>query len=794
MEIRGVPIPVTAPESGPSTALKMTVPSTTEEKICKKNDVKARSLLLMALPNEHQLTFNQLQKLVSGLAILGVVTFLEDLNVKFLRSLPSEWDTHVIKRSTGAINDEKNLAFLTTSGASSTTNINTVNPTMLENNVTTSYWPYSKEHMRRFHGMDDRKRSEAIRTREKRDMIVSTVLFSNEAHVLKYLTDSANTIKFMEQEIFKGAYITCTPSTSSPMHRKRSSCWFCDEVNLFPSLPNKTEDLDLLHDDLETMMMKESSCGWKKPNLFAFGQKRSLMLSIVHNTGHFARNCNSNRGSMMGKKDERFLYQQQRSCGSKKDSDGFADNDMGLKSLSEPKELSKSPEVYVSTPITSNEKGVSDPKSKEVEPSCVSHIKTPRQPIKDQATPKVNRKNWNAMMERELGEGYSFTKKKCFVCGSLSHLIKDCDYYEKKMAREAEVKKQRVVNSIPLTPTTFWDDMPLDALKEMQRTKIHDFVVDNLVVVKPGRVRVDRVKHANHFVPKPVQLNGDLRHPVTSKTSTVLVLKDLAQLVPFSCCKENGDLLLRPQQVIIGGTLNQTPIVIDHPLNEQEQRIEANAEFQKVVLEVAYKGEDLQRDEDEKRRKQMLERFTFRQDCEDDLKASKDADPISGKEGVYQIVREDGTDIVYINFGAMLKDITMDDLTELYMIVMNRYGMNGPEDELENVLWEYLKNMFAALPLVQIIFGVLLDNIFNCDNGDEENNTWWRAMPITQPNGCQSTMSNRHKDWLVQEQTALGKDFSNPLMADNLPKIIWFLTHHICLSEELASPQVYGLW
>ncbi|GJW43561.1 hypothetical protein Tco_0072360 [Tanacetum coccineum] len=54
-----VPIPVTAPETGPSTATKMIVPSTAEEKICKKNDVKARSLLLMALPNEHQLTFNQ---------------------------------------------------------------------------------------------------------------------------------------------------------------------------------------------------------------------------------------------------------------------------------------------------------------------------------------------------------------------------------------------------------------------------------------------------------------------------------------------------------------------------------------------------------------------------------------------------------------------------------------------------------------------------------------------------------------------------------------------------------------
>ncbi|GJX56125.1 hypothetical protein Tco_0286022 [Tanacetum coccineum] len=35
------------------------VPVTAEEKTNKKNDVKARSLLLMALPNEHQLTFSQ---------------------------------------------------------------------------------------------------------------------------------------------------------------------------------------------------------------------------------------------------------------------------------------------------------------------------------------------------------------------------------------------------------------------------------------------------------------------------------------------------------------------------------------------------------------------------------------------------------------------------------------------------------------------------------------------------------------------------------------------------------------
>ncbi|GKC79207.1 hypothetical protein Tco_1129981 [Tanacetum coccineum] len=140
-------------------------------------------------------------------------------------------------------------------------------------------------------------------------------------------------------------------------------------------------------------------------------------------------------------------------------------------------EISRVPsEVYVSTPITTNKKGVSALKSKEVEPSCVSHIKSPRQPIKDQETPKVNRKNWNAMMERELGKGYSFIKKKCFVCGSLSHLIKDCDYYEKKMAKEAEVKKQRVCNT-------------------------------GNMMAKPVWTNTNKINHSNQFVPRPVQLN-----------------------------------------------------------------------------------------------------------------------------------------------------------------------------------------------------------------------------------------------------------------------------------------------
>nr|GFA18465.1 hypothetical protein [Tanacetum cinerariifolium] len=41
-------------------------------------------------------------------------------------------------------------------------------------------------------------------------------------------------------------------------------------------------------------------------------------------------------------------------------------------------------------------------------------------------------------------------------------------------------------------------------------------------------------------------------------------------------------------------------------------------------------------------------------------------------------------------------------------------------------------------------------------------------------------------------QTKTGKEISNPLMADNLPKIVWYSTHHIPLNEELASPKANG--
>nr|GEW41701.1 hypothetical protein [Tanacetum cinerariifolium] len=85
-------------------------PTTAEQKLARKNELKARGTLLMALPDKHQLNFNihkdaktlieeikkRLQKLISQLEILRESLSQEDINLKFLRSLPTEWRTHTL--------------------------------------------------------------------------------------------------------------------------------------------------------------------------------------------------------------------------------------------------------------------------------------------------------------------------------------------------------------------------------------------------------------------------------------------------------------------------------------------------------------------------------------------------------------------------------------------------------------------------------------------------------------------------------------------------------------------------
>ncbi|GJT68867.1 hypothetical protein Tco_1020347 [Tanacetum coccineum] len=49
------------------------------------------------------------------------------------------------------------------------------------------------------------------------------------------------------------------------------------------------------------------------------------------------------------------------------------------------------------------------------------------------------------------------------------------------------------------------------------------------------------------------------------------------------------------------------------------------------------------------------------------------------------------------------------------------------------------------------------------------------------------------KSWLVQDQTVLGKDYLNLLIADSLLKTIWFINAPCYGNEALASPKANEL-
>nr|GEV18335.1 hypothetical protein [Tanacetum cinerariifolium] len=73
-----------------------TIVITTEDMQKRRNDVKARTTLLLALPDEHQLRFSKLQAIVSHLEFMDVEIQQDDLNQKFLTSLAPEWLMYTI--------------------------------------------------------------------------------------------------------------------------------------------------------------------------------------------------------------------------------------------------------------------------------------------------------------------------------------------------------------------------------------------------------------------------------------------------------------------------------------------------------------------------------------------------------------------------------------------------------------------------------------------------------------------------------------------------------------------------
>ncbi|GJV33241.1 ribonuclease H-like domain-containing protein [Tanacetum coccineum] len=194
--------------------------------------------------------------------------------------------------------------------------------------------------------------------------------------------------------------------------------------------------------------------------------------------------------------------------------------------VNEPKVVSE-PKVWSDAPIIeeyesdSEDEHVSLPTKEQEIPSFAfintdKHVKTPRQTVIEQNTcsqsPKPDKKDCSGLMSKKLGLGFGYTKKACFVCGSFSHLIRDCDFHEKRMAKQAELNNRMSKGSSQREIRPVWNN-------------------------------VQRMNHQNQFVPKAV-LTRTGKIPVntarTSSTNTVNTARHNfnSQAVPINAARK----------------------------------------------------------------------------------------------------------------------------------------------------------------------------------------------------------------------------------------------------------------
>ncbi|GJV42186.1 putative ribonuclease H-like domain-containing protein [Tanacetum coccineum] len=158
------------------------------------------------------------------------------------------------------------------------------------------------------------------------------------------------------------------------------------------------------------------------------------------------------------------------------------------------------PKVWSDAPIIeeyesdSEDEYVSLPTKEQKTPSFATHqVKSPRETVKNHFTHSKNRK----VEKKELG--YGFTTRACFVCGSLNHLIRDCDFHEKRMAKQAVLNNRLKRNSINTARTSGTKNVST-ARHSFNRQAVLTSTAMKVNTVKPimNRVRPANVFHNTH--------------------------------------------------------------------------------------------------------------------------------------------------------------------------------------------------------------------------------------------------------------------------------------------------------
>ncbi|GJZ55871.1 ribonuclease H-like domain-containing protein [Tanacetum coccineum] len=439
---RNGPVSITTDTQG---QIKVLPPRTVEEILTKERERKARTTLLMALLEDHLTKFHKMtdakemwkaiksrfggndeskkmqkfQSLLSQLEIHGAGVSTKDANQKFLRSLPSAWSQVSLIIRTKSRMDS--LSF------------------------------------------DDLYNNLRVFENDVKGSTASSSSMQNVAFVFENTSSTNDVITVYGVSNPSGHNSQYEQTSSYSLLANQSSCPQLDHENL-----EQLDEFDLEEMDLKwqvaMILMRMKKFYKKTGRKLQFDTKESVGFDKTkvecyncHKTWHFARECRTkgnqdNRrrdtwnsrnkdkgnGRRSGKQvDFKALAQIQRAQLSDASIEIKAYT-QGLKKVEA--QLVAHQQVWYDAAIIkeyesySEDEHVSLPTEEHETPSFANQqVKTPRETVKNQITHSKNPKVDNK------GLGYGFTTKACFVCGSLSHLIRDCDFHEKMMAKQAEL-------------------------------------------------------------------------------------------------------------------------------------------------------------------------------------------------------------------------------------------------------------------------------------------------------------------------------------------------------------------
>ncbi|GJU48173.1 zinc finger BED domain-containing protein RICESLEEPER 2-like protein [Tanacetum coccineum] len=524
----------------------------TDKKVQKKNDVKARSMLLMVLPNEHLMTFNQykdsmtlfaaiqtrfggnkatkktqktllkhmyenfsapstesldsifnrLQNIVSQLAILGENISQEDFNLKFLRSLPSEWNTHVVgwrnkpdldimsfddlynnfkiveqevkgTASSSSSSSSQNMAFV--SSPSSTNEVNTAYGVSTANTQKYHYqWcdtaGYDKSKvecfnchkMRNFARKCKGHRNQDSRNRNQDSSRRTVNVEETSSKAIVAIDGAGFDWSYMADEEVPTNMALMTFHTlsldkliGSVKYKSRKGVGFVS-YNVVPHPPTglfSPPNLDLSYFGLEEFQQHEFE---------SYGPQTS-------------------------------------------------------KSVSEDisNEVTESPDAPLVKELVSDdklEKKTAFPTVAKIEfVKAKPQEKPVRKPVKyaemyRSQTPRGNQRNWNNQKSQQLGSDFVMYNKACFVCGSFDHVQADCNYHQ----------RERVVSGNNYTRVNY------NYSAKKAHPSAHRNIVPRAVLMKTGLRPLNTARPVNTAHPKTTVYSArPMSHFSKSAQSTV---------------------------------------------------------------------------------------------------------------------------------------------------------------------------------------------------------------------------------------------------------------------------------